>query len=248
MMNGRTAPTYWWKRCPAPAGCRLRCRCASGYARTARGAIARPSFRRPYASTQTQDRKRGDDPGRRQTRRCLANDGLACDQRPDVELREDEGRRRERVERDASVAGRVERQVVVKVDVEAAREGRCARRVVRVGELRVCTSLPHEVEHRARLQAFTHRRRVHPEQRARTIAYRLAPLAIPRADATSRAEGLQQLRFTVRRDDCRASGELPEGTVPQLNGKAHALRVWFSTPLRSRRRRSRRRPAPNRRG
>ena len=65
---------------------------------------------------------------------------FARDDRPHVELGEHERRRPERVEHDARVARRVERQIVAEIDVQLARESRRARREVGVRELELRSS------------------------------------------------------------------------------------------------------------
>ena len=91
------------------------------------------------------------------------------ERRPHIELREDEHARRERVERDARIAARIERQILREVRVERPREPLGARREERVGELEIGALARSELQHRARLQPLAHRRRVHPEQRPRGV-------------------------------------------------------------------------------
>src|SRR5262245_31742012 len=123
---------------------------------------------------------------------------LGREHRPYVELREHQRVRPECIERGSGVAGRVERQVIAKIHVEAARESRRTGRKVRVRQLYVLAMPTHELEHRARLQPLSHRWRMHPEERSRRIPVRSPPIAKTTTDAAPRVQRARELRLARR--------------------------------------------------
>ncbi len=98
-----------------------------------------------------------------------------------------------------------------------------ARRKVGIRELRVGASRARQLEDRARLQAFAHGRRVHPQQRSGAIALRRSPRSVARANSATCAQRAQQLRVAVWRDDSRAPRELGQCAIPELHRKAHCV-------------------------
>ncbi len=58
----------------------------------------------------------------------------------------------------------------------------------------------HGLEHRLRLQALAHRRRVHPQQRAVGIAVRPRPSGQPLGHAAARIETAGELLVEARRE------------------------------------------------
>src|SRR5262245_14024888 len=99
---------------------------------------------------------------------------------------------------------------------------------MRVRELQVRSSRARELEHRARLQSFADRGRVHPEQRPRPIAMFDAPVSIAATNAATSRERSKKLRFAIRGDSCRAARQMGERAIAELDGDTHSglLGCW----------------------
>ena len=94
---------------------------------------------------------------------------------PHVQLREHQGRGLEGREHRADVARSVKRQVVGDVRRQRAGEAFRRGREERVGELPLWSLGAQRLQYRLRLQAFAHRRRVHPHERTLGVAVGARP-------------------------------------------------------------------------
>ena len=112
---------------------------------------------------------------------------------PHIELREHQGGGLERIEHRRHVVGAIEREIVRHVRRQRACQPLGRRGKERVGELPARRFGAQRLEHRLGLQAFAHRRGVHPHERTPGVALALGPGGQALGDAAARVQSTGEL-------------------------------------------------------